>query len=1132
MLSRQNQHDNERHAARSPRRRMWPLVLCAVIFTAAGLAALPSVPQGGEPARQHALTAPDKVAEARLVESYGKLPLSFEANRGQAAPEVKFISRGQGADLFLTPTEAALELRGRATEKGSERRVTLKMKLVGARAEARVSGEEQLPGTTNYFIGDDPKEWRTDVPTFARVKYEGVYEGVDLVYYGNRQQLEYDFVVQPGAQPEDIRLGIEGAQEMRIDAATGDLVLETEAGEVRQHRPVAYQEVGGRREEVAAGYNLGAGGVAFEVGAYDEALPLVIDPVLSYATFLGKGPGGESQNGWSTHGLDVAVDKDGNAVVVGQVAAPDFPVKGGIKPRALDSDNYLAFVTKFNANGSGLIYSAVLGGPPAAFQEHIAHAVAVDDEGNAYVAGYTTGQGFPKTSGAFSSGGKIFVSKLNPTGTQLIFSTLLGGGSYEEAKGVAVDRDQNVYVTGLTMGFPASPDAFQKEPAGHSDAFVIKLSADASRVIYATYLGGGVDDVGESIAVDAAGCAYVSGTGSGTHDGPRTDYKPFPTTPGAFRTLPDPALPNGGVFVAKLNPTGSALVYSTVIGAGGGGELALDGDGCVYVAGVTGSNDFPTTPGAFMRRGGTEDVHNPKGDGFVAKLSADGSRLIYSTFLGAAWGNVRLFDVAVDAAGCAYATGSPLDPGFPFTTAYAPAPPMPGFSNRPGGGFVTKLKADGSGLVYSAYIPHARGQAVAVDAAGNAYVAGEAWNLFPATDGAYQGYYLNADARGVHAFAAKIASASTPEPLLPPEYPVPLTEEPNSTYSFHVGGRIQDALGRPVEGATVAIVGTGVAASWLARQETKDVWKIAADGTITATAVSDRGGYYRAPGMFPPGANYTFTPSKPGHTFDPPGVTIERLGRSRTVSFVATSSLPSRTFVNVSAAHYRSELAYDGIVTAFGYDLATATDAATALPLPTKLGGTTVKVRDVTGVERLAPLFFVSPTQINYAIPTGTFRGRALVTVTNSAGVGASEVIEVEDTAPGLFTVDASGRGIAAAGVQRVRADGSQVVEQVMHFDRARNEVVPLPIDLGPEGDRVYLLLFGTGLRHRRRLEVVGARISGIEVPVAYAGAQGNFVGLDQVNLLLPRSLAGRGAVDIALSIDGKPANVVQVKIK
>ncbi|MGH9892421.1 MAG: SBBP repeat-containing protein, partial [bacterium] len=607
-------------------------------------------------------------------------------NQGQAHEDVRFVARGPGYSLYLTAGEAVLvlakpnpdekrkhsapeRLDKRAAQAPSETQsVALRMALVGARSKPAASGLEELPGKANYFVGKDPSKWRTNVPTYAKVHYREVYRGIDLVYYGNQRQLEYDFIVAPGADPKKIVLGFKGADKLEIDAQ-GDLILHAAGGAIHQKRPVIYQEVDGLRQEIAGSYvRKGAKRVGFKVAAYDTSRPLIIDPVvLAYSTYLG-GSGEDLGNG-------IAVDAAGNAYITGSTSSTDFPTTPGTLQTALGGCSD-AFVTNLDPTGSTLVYSTFLGGS----DRDGGLGIAVDAVGNAYVTGQTQSLNFPTTEGAFQTTGQaVFVTKLDPTGSTLVYSTVGIGGS-----GVAVDADGNAYVGGVTGGaYPTTPGAFQTKLAGVNDidVYVTKLNPAGSALVYSTYLGGTEFESFGGIAVDAAGNAYVTGT---------TWSGNFPTTPGAFQLL------IGGIqdaFVTKLHSTGSALIYSTRLGGSkgeSGGGIAVDVEGNAYVTGATDSSDFPTTEEAF------DTTFNGGLDAFVTKLHSSGSLLIYSTYLGGIDFD-RGRKIAIDRAGNAYATGPTNSLNFP-TTAGA-------FQSSHAGGhgdaYVTKLNPAGSALVYS-----------------------------------------------------------------------------------------------------------------------------------------------------------------------------------------------------------------------------------------------------------------------------------------------------------------------------------------------------------------------------------------------------------------------------------------------
>jgi len=709
-----------------------------------------------------AFTLPAGAAtNARMSESYGKLPLQFEANRGQTHKDVRFLSRGPGYSLYLTAGETVLVLSqpkadAKRDAQALAKSVALRMSLVGAARKPAVSGTDELPGKANYFIGKDRSKWRTDVPTYAKVRYREVYPGIDLVYYGKQRQLEYDFVVAPGADPKKIVLGFKGADKLEIDAQ-GDLVLHAADGDVRQHKPVVYQDIDGVRREIDGSYvRKGANRVGFQLAAYDTARPLIIDPVLSYSTYLGGSSGESPGASGQILSMGVAVDAAGNAYVTGATASFDFPTTAGAFQTTLGSTQS-GFVTKLDPSGSGLVYSTYIGGGDG-FAEGTGIAVGAD--GNAYVTGVTSSNTFPTTTGASQTtfGGffDAFVVRLDPRGSALVYSTYLGGTDIDLPSGIAVDASGNTYITGATrsLNFPVTPGAFQTTfnngLRGSYNAFVTKLDGTGSVLVYSTYLGGiGGSNNGGGVAVDAGGNAYVTGF---------TSSSSFPTTPGAFQ----PVLggPAGDAFVTKLNPAGSGIVYSTYLGGSGtdgGSGIALDANGNAYVTGTT-SGNFPTTAGAFQRTFGGGNA-----DAFVTKLNPAGggsADLVYSTYLGGS-GDEFAKQIAVDANGSAYLTGSTVSADFPVTAGAF----QPTFAGR-GDAFVTKLDQSGSALVYSTYLggsDNEVGYSIAVDASCNAYVTGTTnSNNFPTTPGAFQTTFGGGPEFSTDAFVARVADDASP----------------------------------------------------------------------------------------------------------------------------------------------------------------------------------------------------------------------------------------------------------------------------------------------------------------------------------------------------------------------------------
>src|SRR5262245_4830853 len=450
---------------------------------------------------------PSELNKQQALQDYGKLALSFEANEGQVDSQVEFLSRGNGYSLFLTSTEAVLALNKPTANKVADAHQSqttapalLRMQLLGANPSPRVEGLEELHSKSNYFIGNDPQKWRTNVANYARVRYQDVYPGVDMIYYGNQRQLEYDMVVSSGADPRVIAIGFKGADKVEI-SGEGELLLQTAGGEIRQHRPIAYQEVNGARQEVRCSYVLKEKDqIGFEVAAYDVTKPLVIDPVLTYSTYLG-GSSGEFAQG-------IAVDSSGNAYVTGRTLSSDFPTANPLQPN--NAGTCGVFVTKLNPQGSSLVYSTYLGGSDGGFEQEseFGCGIAVDSSGNAYVTGRTFSSDFP-TANALQPNNAgdydVFVTKLNPQGSALVYSTYLGGDDEDGGRDIAVDSSGNAYVTGwaYSVNFPTA-NAFQPDYAGGIDAFVTKFNAAGSALVYSTYLGGSGKDLGLGIVADSS----------------------------------------------------------------------------------------------------------------------------------------------------------------------------------------------------------------------------------------------------------------------------------------------------------------------------------------------------------------------------------------------------------------------------------------------------------------------------------------------------------------------------------------------------------------------------------------------------------------------------------------------------
>jgi hypothetical protein len=614
--------------------------------------------------------------------TWADIPLSFEPNAGQTAAEVGYLARSNSYTLYLTGAETVLAGTGQQP---------FRMKLSGARVPARIAGEDRQASTSNYFVGNDPAKWRTSVPNYGKVRYSGVYPGIDLVYYGHGVKLEYDWIVSPGADPGGIRLSFDVAADFRIDSQ-GDLVIKVGEAEYRHRKPVVYQETGGKRTHVAGMWTLRGKTAGFRVGPYDHTRALVIDPVLIYSTYLG---GTGLDFAWA-----IAVDKAGNTYVTGNAGSADFPTTNSLQSLKGTTD---VFVTKINTHGNAKVFSTFLGGGGP----DEGKGIAVDAQGNVYVAGNAGSFDFPMkgaVQGTWGGSGDAFLTKLNPTGSALVYSTYLGGNAIDYATAVALDPAGNAYITGVTFSanFP-TVNAFQSAKGAQQDAFVAKINPGGTAWVYATYLGGNAVDEGYAIAADVSGNAYVTGyTGSSN----------FPLQ----SPIRSSNVSSVDAFVTKLNPAGSALVYSTYLGGSStdyGTGIAVDSSGSAYVTGIVDSNDFPIANAMQPKFAGADDV-------FVTKFDPSGSSLVYSTYLGGGSAD-DAYALAIDQNGNAWVTGRTNSSDFPLTGALQST--RFAFDM-----FVTELDATGSARLFSTFLGGTgseSGRGIAVDSLGNVHIAGE-----------------------------------------------------------------------------------------------------------------------------------------------------------------------------------------------------------------------------------------------------------------------------------------------------------------------------------------------------------------------------------------------------------------------
>ena len=648
-----------------------------------------------------------------------EMPLLFIGNRGQAPAKVQFMVKGSGLTAYFLPGEVELEVPG-----GS-----LRMRLEGASPGHVLKGKGRLSGRASFLTGS-PAGWAVDIPLYESLVYRQVYPGIDLVYGGAGRMLKSEVVVAPGADPGLVKIRYLGGGAPWIDT-DGSLVVRAGDRDLREHAPLVYQERDGARQPVAGRFVLlGDNLVGFGLGEYDRTRTLVIDPVLSYSTLMG-GSGADTASA-------VAVDASGAAYIAGFTDSFNLPAVNAAQGVSAGGNDVM--VAKFSPSGNTLVYCTYLGGSA----DDRAYGIAVDAQGNAYIAGSTTSRNFP-VRGALQSKltgyRNAFVAKLNPAGNGLVYSTYLGGNASDSANGIAVDATGAAYVPGDTTSYSFPASGYQRGIHGGQDAFVAKLSADGSQLVYSTYLGGSGDDRGTAIALDGSGSAYVTGSTFSTD----------------FPVLNPAQQRNGGgqdAFVTRFSADGSFLWFSTYLGGSGGTvvspeiaeAIAVDAQGNAYVAGVTVSADFP-------RLNALQTSLRGLSDAFVSKLTAAGA-LSYSTYLGGS-GAETATGVAVDSSGNAYVSGYTYSSDLPVTS------PIQASNSGEYDAFVAELNPSGNALSCLSYLGGSGSDAassIALDLSGSVYVAG--WTLstnFPLLN-SYQ--LVNSGNYGM--FVTKMIFSSTP----------------------------------------------------------------------------------------------------------------------------------------------------------------------------------------------------------------------------------------------------------------------------------------------------------------------------------------------------------------------------------
>ncbi len=684
--------------------------------------------------------------------------MSFEPMNGH---QDDYVLRGPGYGFEIHALETAL------TFLQPKPGLSLRTRFLGPRPQARIHAVGPFPFFTSYFIGSSASDWRTGIVNYSKVRVDGLYSGIDLIYYGASGKLEYDFVIHPGADPASIRFEISGADAIRVDD-NGDLVLSSGGKYLRWQAPVLYQVIGSTRVEVSGRYVLSSNRrIRFQVDKYDRSRDLTIDPILSYASYLG-GRGRE----WSRA---VATDPAGNVYVTGLTSSTDLKNSSTAFQHAFAGQKAIgntggdAFVAKFSSAGA-LLYLTYLGGAA----DDLGFGIAADAAGNAYVTGMTNSTNFPVTQGAYQttfggSGGNIcqhagdaFITKINPTGTNLVYSTYLGGRFDDFGSAIAVDAAGNAYVTGFTISdnFPSTPGAYQRSLAGvgaqtgrpscgglpwfnTGDAFVTKLNPGGSQVVFSTYLGGRFDDAGLAIALDSEQNVFVGGFTLSIN---------FPTTTGVLQSTNQGTdaqnifFNTGDGFLSKLNNDGASLLYSTYLGGVGDDGItgiAALGDGTVWITGATSSPDFPVTANAFQRAFAGYQVlpflvEQSTGDAFATHINAAATAILYSTYLGGSQNDLG-GAIQVDASGLVYVSGFTDSSNFPVSSnAVQPKFGGDGDCNgrdlmcgiqyfQIGDGFVTVIDPNKSTLPFSTYLGGSRDDSMlglALDGSGGVWAAG------------------------------------------------------------------------------------------------------------------------------------------------------------------------------------------------------------------------------------------------------------------------------------------------------------------------------------------------------------------------------------------------------------------------
>lgn len=1103
-----------------------------------------------------AAALPAVASKPPIHDIYQALPMRFEVYAGQTPEGVRFVSRGEGYSALFSRRDIVIAA-------GSDR---LRMRLIGANPASDVTGLDPLPGHTNFLIGDDPTRWRTGVPAFGRVRYRQVYPGVDMVFYGNERRLEYDLILAPHTHPEIIRLRFDGARRLRINSA-GELVLEVGGGEILHHRPLIYQQTDAGKTTIAGRYVMrGRNEVSFAIGEYDHSRPLVIDPSIGFASYLGGGGAGTFAEAFA-----VVADSAGNIYVAGGTDSPRFPVQNALQSTPGGATDI--FITKISPAHT-LVYSTYIGGSGYDF----ATDLAIDAAGNAYLAGSTESNNFPRQSplqSSYGGSGDAFVLKLNTAGNALVYSTYLGGSAYDSASGIATDIAGNAYVTGTTLSanFPLA-SAFDSTRSGHNDAFVTKLNPAGSALVYSTLLGGSDVDEGTDIAVDAAGSAYVTGS---------TYSADFPVQ-GAFQSARGGPAGENDAFVTKLSAAGNTLVYSSYLGgtaSDGSSGIAVDSSGNAYVAGRTRSTNFPTrNPLQAAHAGGTRDA-------FVTKVNAAGNSTVYSTYLGGS-GSDEAFGIAVNASGSATVGVDTTSTNFPLVN-----PIQRTFSG--GAVAIASLNAEGSALTFSTYFgdgPNVSSAdpepAIAAAAAagqqgfvsvrdvweheGNIYAVGKTDNGNLRTRDSLQPY-----SGGTDTFIVCIDSRLCSYALSPPgkvhsantflESVVVVVAPSGCPWSASTSAswlRLRDPNGigpgsfiYGVDENTVAEARIGTInlqdQTHVVRQEGRactyslgQPYPIAfssaggAGGVTLQTDASCQWSANARSGLAT--ANWiTVTPfSGTGSATISYSTAANPSGR-RQASIITTggffsifqSQAPAaNTSGTVSATGATTGVGGGSIASTYGIGMAVDTAVATAVPLPTELGPdnakTTLEMSSGSIGPVAAPLFFVSDTQINFVVPW-ELAGQPQATLRVKVGTVTSPGVQVNlgASTPAIFSMNQQGTGpgaitIATTGELANNARPARRGEYISIYCSGLGDVTNRPASGAPARPEPLSMTRNTPT----------VTIGGITANVVFSGLAPGFVGLYQVNAQVPDTVTSGSAVPVVINIGGVASNTVTIAVQ